>query len=265
MKKEQFKNEIQNFLNEIEIRKQEVANDELVSTIQVGKSLFDFARINFKTKYPLVYSVQGIRLDYIFHLGSKSQLHNASNWVDVERLMYGLKYEILANKNEYKDITLDDFYYVYWGYLTRLMKNFNWTSTLNIDNKPYYLEWLHSKPIFSDDAVKSLYNLVFVQNDNTVKDINGEKKEINIKNSDYNTMKRLSKEQIIEIIESFNYKPTIKEITEVYLSTLDEESDDYNNRYVSKENMRKYVNSYELNDMIKTCNHSEKFKSKNAK
>lgn len=262
MKKELFKKEIENFLNEIEVRKQEVANNELISTTQVGKNLFEFARINFKSSYPLVYSVKGIRLDYIFHLGSKSQLHNASNWKDVERLIQGLKYEILANREEYKDITLDDFYYVYWGYLVRLMKNFNLTSTLNVNGVAYYLEWLKNAPLFSDDSVKALYNAVFVQNNNTVIDINGEKKEINIKNSDYNTMKRLTKEQIIELIESFEHKPTIREITESYLSTLDEEADDYNDRYVSKENMRKYIISYKLNDMIKTCNHSEKFNNK---
>ena len=251
MKKELFKKEIENFLNEIETRKKEVVNNELISTTQVGKSLFDFARINFKSSYPLVYSVKGIRLDYIFHLGSKTQLHNASNWVDIERLINGLKYEILANKDKYKDISLDDFYYVYWGYLTRLMKNFNWTSTLNIDNNPHYLEWLQTKPIFSDEAVQSLYNVVFIQNNNTVKDINGDKKEINIKNSDYNTMKKLTKDQIIDIIKLFEQKPTVNEITNKYLETLDDESDDYNDKYVSKELMRHYIQDYELEDMIK--------------
>lgn len=264
MKKSQFKQEIENFLNEIETRKQEVSNNNLISTLQVGKSLLDFARTNFKSLYPLVYSVKGIRLDYIFHLGSKSQLHNASNWVDVERLINALKYQIIANKTEYANISLDDFYYVYWGYLVRLMKNFNWTSTCNVNGTAYYLNWLESKPIFSNDAVEALYNLVIVNGNNTVKDINGEKKEINIKNSDYNTMKKLSKEQIIDIIKTFDSKPTVKQIFDVYDASLDSEADDYNDKYVSKELMRHYIKSYELDGMIKTCNHSESFNNKKA-
>ena len=53
MKKELFKKEIEKFLDEIETRKQEVENGVLESTTQVGKSLLDFARINFKSSYPL--------------------------------------------------------------------------------------------------------------------------------------------------------------------------------------------------------------------
>ena len=63
--------------------------------------------------------------------------------------------------------------------------------------------------------------------------------------------KRLSKEQIINIINLFEQKPTVNEITDKYLKTLDEEADDYNDKYVSKELMRHYIKDYELEDMIK--------------
>lgn len=261
MKKELFKKEIENFLAEIEARKQEVENGVLESTTQVGKSLLEFARTNFKSSYPLVYSVKGIRLDYIFHLGSKKQLHNASNIEDIKRLWNALKYEILANKEEYKGITVDEFYYVYWGYLTRLMKNFNWTSTYNHSDKNEfgmttatkkdYLSWMTSNNIFSSELVERLYTIIFINNNNTVIDINGDIKEINIKNSNYNTMKKLTKDQIIDIINLFEQKPTVNEITNKYLETLDEEADDYNDKYVSKELMRHYIQDYELEDMIK--------------
>ena len=276
MKKELFKKEIENFLAEIEARKQEVANGMLESTTQVGKGLLDFARINFKSSYPLVYSVKDVRLDYIFHLGSKNQeskkqgskkqkskklLHNASNYEDIVHLWNALKYEIIANKEEYKGITVDEFYYVYWGYLTRLMRNFNWTTTYNhsdknkfgltLAEKKEYLPWMYSHNIFSNELIKILYTMIFINNDNTVADINGDIKEINIKNSNYNTMKKLTKDQIIDIINLFEQKPTVNEITDKYLKTLDEEADDYNDKYVSKELMRHYIKDYELEDMIK--------------
>lgn len=264
MNKLKFKEQIDNFLLEIETRKQEVLNGNLISITHVGKNLLNFARINFKDEYPLVYSVKGIRLDTIFHLGSKSQLHNASNWIDIERLTYALKYEIIANKNQYKDCTLDEFYYVYWGYLVRLMRNFNWTTTLNVNNVPYYLNWLSTKNIFSNEAIKLLYNLVIVQNENTVKDINGEKKMINIKNSDYNMAKKLTKEELIGIIESFDSKPTVNDITNQYNSSLNKDDDEYSLKYISKELMRHYINDYELNDMIKCRNHSKAFIQKQS-
>lgn len=276
MKKELFKKEIENFLAEIEARKQEVENGVLESTTQVGKSLLDFARINFKSSYPLVYSVKDVRLDVIFHLGSKNQeskklgtkkqkskklLHNASNFEDIVHLWNALKYEIIANKEEYKGITVDEFYYVYWGYLTRLMRNVNWSTTYNhsdkndfgliLAEKKEYLPWMINHNIFSNEAIKILYTMIFINNDNTVIDINGDTKEINIKNSNYNTMKKLTKDQIIDIINLFEQKPTVKEITNKYLETLDEESDDYNDKYVSKELMRHYIKDYELEDMIK--------------
>lgn len=276
MKKELFKKEIENFLNEIETRKQEVANGVLESTTQVGKSLLDFARINFKSSYPLVYSVKCIRLDVIFHLGSKNkesknkeskkqrskkQLHNGSNIEVISHLWNALKYEIIANKEEYKGITVDEFYYVYWGYLTRLMRNVNWSITYNhsdknkfgltLAEKKEYLPWMYEHNIFSNELIKILYTMIFINNDNTVADINGDIKEINIKNSNYNTMKKLTKDQIIDIINLFEQKPTVNEITNKYLETLDEEADDYNDKYVSKELMRHYIKDYELEDMIK--------------
>ena len=228
MKKELFKKEIENFLAEIEARKQEVANGVLESSTQVGESLLEFARTNFKSSYPLVYSV---------------------------------KYEIIANKEEYKGITVDEFYYVYWGYLTRLMRNVNWSTTYNhsdkndfgliLAEKKEYLPWMINHNIFSNEAIKILYTMIFINNDNTVIDINGDIKEINIKNSNYNTMKKLTKDQIIDIINLFEQKPTVNEITNKYLETLDEEADDYNDKYVSKELMRHYIKDYELADMIK--------------
>lgn len=276
MKKELFKKEIENFLAEIETRKQEVANGMFDTTTQVGKSLLEFARINFKSSYPLVYSVKDVRLDYIFHLGSKKQesknkeskkqkskkqLHNASNYEDIVHLWNALKYEIIANKEEYKGITVDEFYYVYWGYLTRLMRNINWTTTYNhsdknkfgltLAEKKEYLPWMINHNIFSNELIKILYTMIFINNDNTVADINGDIKEINIKNSNYNTMKKLTKDQIIDIINLFEQKPTVNEITNKYLETLDEEADDYNDKYVSKELMRHYIKDYELEDMIK--------------
>ena len=276
MKKELFKKEIENFLAEIEARKQEVANGVLESTTQVGKSLLDFARTNFKSSYPLVYSVKDVRLDVIFHLGTKNKesnkqgskkqkskklLHNASNYEDIVHLWNALKYEIIANKEEYKGITVDEFYYVYWGYLTRLMKNINWTTTYNhsdknkfgltLAEKKEYLPWMINHNIFSNELIKILYTMIFINNDNTVADINGDIKEINIKNSNYNTMKKLTKDQIIDIINLFEQKPTVNEITDKYLKTLDEEADDYNDKYVSKELMRHYIKDYELEDMIK--------------
>lgn len=271
MKKELFKKEIENFLDEIETRKQEVKNGVLESTTQVGKSLLDFARINFKSSYPLVYSVKGVRLGYIFHLGSKKQeskklgskklLHNGSNIEVISHLWNALKYEIIANKEEYKGITVDEFYYVYWGYLIRLMKNVNWTSTYNhsdknefgltLAEKKEYLPWMINHNIFSNELIKILYTMIFINNDNTVTDINGDIKEINIKNSNYNTMKKLTKDQIIDIINLFEQKPTVNEITNKYLETLDEEDDDYNDKYVSKELMRHYIKDYELEDMVK--------------
>lgn len=276
MKKELFKKEIEIFLAEIEARKQEVANGVLESSTQVGESLLEFARTNFKSSYPLVYSVKGVRLDVIFHLkpknqeskklGSKNQkskklLHNASNYEDIVHLWNALKYEIIANKEEYKGITVDEFYYVYWGYLTRLMRNVNWSTTYNhsdkndfgltLAEKKEYLPWMINHNIFSNEAIKILYTMIFINNDNTVADINGDIKEINIKNSNYNTMKKLTKDQIIDIINLFEQKPTVKEITNKYLETLDEEADDYNDKYVSKELMRHYIQDYELEDMIK--------------
>lgn len=272
MKNNEFKTQIENFLNEIEIRKQEVLNGELNCKIQIGKSLFDYARKNFRDSYPLVYSVQGIRLDVIFHLGEKSHLHNASNIEDIIRLYNGIRYEILANKKLYENITLDEFYYVYWGYFVRLARNFNWSSTMNTNNvnefgystgkQISYLEWMKNNDtnILSDYAIEQTYNSIFINNSNIVKDINGEKKQINIKNSDYNTMKKISKDELINIINKFENKPTVKEITDSYMNSLSEEEKD--NKYVSKELMRSYIKSYELEDMIKTCNHSEKFNNK---
>ena len=66
-----------------------------------------------------------------------------------------------------------------------------------------------------------------------------------------NKPKRLSKEELITLINSFDERPTVKEITNKYLETLDEEADDYNDKYVSKELMRGYIQDYELEDMIK--------------
>lgn len=63
--------------------------------------------------------------------------------------------------------------------------------------------------------------------------------------------KKLSKEELITLINLFEQKPTVNEITNKYLETLDEEADDYNDKYVSKELMRHYIKDYELEDMIK--------------
>ena len=272
MKNNEFKTQIENFLNEIETRKQEVLNGELNCKNQVGKSLFDYARKNFRDSYPLVYSVQGIRLDVIFHLGEKNKLHNASNFDDIIRLYNAIRYEILANKKLYENITIDEFYYVYWGYLVRLAKNFNWSSTLNNDNinqfgyltgkQISYLQWMSNNEanILSNYAVEQTYKRIFIEGNNMVKDINGDIKRINIKNSDYNTMKKISKDELIDIINKFQNKPTVKEITDSYMSSLSEEEKD--DKYVSKELMRAYIKSYELEDMIKTCNHTEKFNNK---
>ena len=245
LNKNEFKNEIENFLAEIEARKQEVANNQLTNTNQIGKNLFDYARKNFDDSYPLVYSVHSIRLDVIFHLGEKAKLHNASNFTDITHLYNALKYQILANKNLYDNITLDEFYFVYWGFLTRLMRNFNWGQTLNVNNNAYYLEWMSDKRknILSDAAIKYTYEIIFIDNDNTVNDINGNTKEINIKNSDYNTMKRLSKEELITLINSFDEMPTVKQIADKH----NKESD----TCIRKELMRRYIKDYELEDMVK--------------
>ena len=245
LNKNEFKNEIENFLAEIEARKQEVANNKLTNTIQIGKNLFDYARKNFNDSYQLVYSVHSIRLDVIFHLGEKAQLHNASNFTDITHLYNALKYQILANKKLYENITLDEFYFVYWGFLTRLMRNFNWGQTINVNNNAYYLPWMNNKGqnILSDAAISCTYKAIFIDNDNTVKDINGDTKEINIKNSDYNTMKKLSKEELITLINSFDEMPTVKQIADKHNSESD--------TFIRKELMRRYIQDYELEDMIK--------------
>ena len=72
--------------------------------------------------------------------------------------------------------------------------------------------------------------------------------------------KKISKDDLINIINKFENKPTVKEITDSYMSSLGE--DERDDKYVSKELMRSYIKSYELEDMIKTCNHSEKFNNK---
>ena len=66
-----------------------------------------------------------------------------------------------------------------------------------------------------------------------------------------NNPKRLSKEELISLINSFEQRPTVNEIIDKYLKTLDEEDDDYNDKYVSKELMYYYIKDYELEDMIK--------------
>ena len=287
MNKIQFKKQIDNFLQELQNRYKDVQEGYYICDEQVGKSLFDFARKNFtKDLYPLVYSVKNVKLEYIFHLGNKNALHNASNQIDIERLYNALKYQILANKNLYSGITASDFYYVYWGYIVRLAKNFNWTSTYNTTNvNEYgltigkdrdYIGWTRNFNILSNSYILKTYNEIFVQNLNTVIDINGDEKVINIKNSDYNTMKKLSKEQIINIINLFENKPTVKEITDKYMSTVElintdtiEDTEEYErlealnkSKIVTTDTMRKYIKSYELEDMIKTCNHTEKFNNK---
>lgn len=255
MKNTEFKSQIENFLNEIKLRRNEVVNNQFVCNIQIGKALFDYARKSFRDSFPLVYSVNSIRLDYIFHIGEKSKLHNASNFEDICHLYQAIKYEILANKKLYENISLDDFYYVYWGFFCRLAKNFNWTSTLNIDDEENiivtYLKWMDDsrKNILSDLAIEETYKAIFIEGNNTVLDICGEKKKINIKNSDYNTMKKISKDDLIVIIKRFESKPTVKEITDAYMNSLSEDEKD--DKYVSKELMRSYIQSYELEDMIK--------------
>lgn len=279
-----FQKQINQFLDELNARKQEVLAGNLDCTKQIGKNLFDFARNNFKDDYKLVYSTGSVRLDYIFHLGEKKTLHNASNFENIKRLSYALKYEVLANKSLYTGITKEDFYYVYWGYLTRLMKNFNFSSTYNYNehdqtyHAPLYLQWMDDNctNLFSQNLIDSLYHQIFELNDNTVRDINGDIKKINIKNTEYNVMKRLSKSELINLINEFEEKPTVKQLVDHYTAKLTlidtdtiEDEDEYykavaenNKKLISAELMRKYVKEYELQTLIKQCNHSEKFKNK---
>lgn len=290
MNKNLFKQEIIQFLAEIKTRKAEVGNEDYSTIKHVGKSIYEFARMYFdKELYPIVYSTNNVRLDSIFHIGSKKELHNASNVVDIAYLYQAIKYQILANINLYENISLEDFYIIYWAYLIKLSKYFNWSMTLNtmknIDGfmreVPEYLPWMENQGmnILSNEAVKATYIAIFEKKDKTVLDINRNKKEINIKNSDYNTMKRLTKEQLVDIISKFDHKPTVKEITDYYMSTIDiVNTDDINDleefkriqeenraKYISKELMRKYIKSYELEDMIKSCNHSKAFNEKKRK
>lgn len=273
MNKTKFKQEIDNFLNEIKKRFNDVEkavtdpkNNSLISYVPIGKSLFTYTEKCLQNDFDIIYSTNGIRLDYIFHRAKISEqikkdkkqkryeLYNASNWFFVERLVEGIKYQILSHKNKYEGLTKDDFYYVYWGYFCKFGKHFNWNETLNIDKKIYYLEWLLdvNTNIFRKEFIDSLYERIFIEGNKTVTDVHGDIKEINIKNSDYNTMKKLSKEQIIEIIESFDHKPTVKEITDKYMSTVNKDDDDeLIARYVSIQLMRKYIQSYEIEDLIK--------------
>lgn len=261
MIKQEFKEQIDNFLLEIQKRGKEISNGQFNPTFQVGKNLYAYARKNLNNDdLPIVYSVGSIRLDYIFHRDDKTKLFNASNYQDIIRLFYAVKYEILANKTIFKDITLDDFYYVYFGYLIRLSRNFNWTTTFNGD-EVLYLNWMNDEKqnILSDFAIEHTYKKIFIDNDNIVLDIKGVKKEINTKNSDYRTMKKLSKEELVSIIETFEDKPTVRQIRDYYMENMSDKG------YLSPDSIRKYVKSYEIEDMIKTCKHSDKFNNKQSK
>ena len=261
MIKKEFKEQIDNFLLDIKKRSNELSNGQYNPTFQVGKDLYAYARKNLNNDdLPIVYSVGSIRLDYIFHRDDKTKLYNASNFQDVTRLFYAIKYEILANKTKFENITLEDFYYVYWGYLVRLSRNFNWTTTYNND-EVLYLTWMNNQKqnILSDFAIENTYKKIFIDNDNIVLDIKGVNKEINTKNSDYRTMKKLSKEELVSIIETFNDKPTVRQIRDYYMENMSDKG------YLSTDSIRKYIKSYDIEDMIKTCNHSEKFNNKQSK
>lgn len=280
MNKKQFKQEIFNFLNEIDTRSYEIIANCFNPTFIVGKKLNDFVRTNFKDEYKLVYSVSSVRLDIIFHMNNKKNLLNGSNNETMFHLYNALKYQIIANKYLYKDISLEDFYYVYWGYMSRLIKNVNFTETYNANNKICYIKDQCTYIYFTDEAIKRTYEEIFIKNIHIVLDLNKNKKTINIKNKDYKVMKRLTKKELINIIEDytneFDCKPTIKQITEKYMSSINlidtdniedkdeyEEAIEYNNsKIISKELMLSYVKQFELTDMIKFCNHTEKFKNK---
>lgn len=278
MNKPIFKTKIKEFFSEIESRKTEIANGVLDTKLQVGKNLLDYIKTFKKEEFKLTYSTGSIGLNIIFHLGSKQTLHNASNFTDITRLYNAIKYEILANIETYNDISLEDFYYVYWGYLTRLMRNFNWTCTYNTDGQinQYgiktsgssinYLSWMNNDKtnILSDYAIERTYNTIIVEKDDTVTDINGDIKHIKPRNNHY-FMKRLSKTELLEIIRKFDYQPSVKEITDAYMSTvdlIDVDSIDNEEEYfkaveankaktISEVLMRKYIKEYELESLIK--------------
>lgn len=273
-----FKAKIKEFIDEIECRKTEIANSVLDTKLQVGKNLLSYIKTLKTDEYKLVYSTGSVRLDSIFHLGNKKALHNASNFIDITRLYNAIKYQILAHIDVYKDITLEDFYFVYWGYLVRLMRNFNWTCTYNTDAQTNeygiktssksinYVTWMNNDKtnILSAYAIEQTYNSLIIEKNDTVKDINGDIKHIKPKITFY-FMKRLNKNNLLEIISKFDSPPTVKQVTEAYMATVDLiDTDNIDNeeeffkaveankaKTISEELMRKYIKEYELESMIK--------------
>lgn len=273
--KQIFKQLVLEFGNEIKERKNEINNGIYETTKVVGQSLFKLIPY-IREDFPIVYSTCSVRFDSIFKRkpNTDSKLHDANIWKDIECLYNGIKYQILAHKDKYVGITEDEFQYVYWGYLIMLAKNYNWTRTYNENGQYHYLDWFNTYDnILLTTKVSETYKTIFIDNDNTVKDINGQIKKINIKNESYNTMKRLTKQELINIINQFTIPPTVKQITDYYMSTVElidianiADPDEFYNaaninksKTISPELMRKYIKEYGLESLIKNCNHSEAF------
>lgn len=276
-----FEQKLNEFVNDIVTRRKEVDEGIYESTKVVGKSLFSFIPY-IREDFPIIYSTCSVRFDSICKRKTTTPdgLHIASLWNDIECLYNGIKYQILAHKDKYTGISEDEFVYVYYGYFTILAKNYNWTRTFNIDGKHHYLDWYWADcNILKGSKARELYKSIFIDNDNTVIDINGQIKKINIKNSNYNTMKRLTKEELLNLISQFNLAPSVKELTAKYMESIDlidtsnitDESEfirlENENRAktISPELMRKYIKEYGLESLIKTCNHSKEFFNKQKK
>ena len=126
-----------------------------------------------------------------------------------------------------------------------------------ITNEAFIITSMEHKKIKLDEVV-SKYNEMFHKNASraNIKYYTDKYKLDNVidLNSDYNAMKRLTKEQLIEMIESFDYKPTVVQIADKHNKE--------NDAFISKQLMRHYIQDYELEDMIKTYKHTVNFINK---
>lgn len=193
------------------------------------------------------YSYSNIRYENIFP--TKNRL-NGSDPATKTRLFQGMKYQAIANWKEMTDLSDTDKAKLIAFYGLKMYANINISMTYN-DPAKIYPDY---NPIDSKFISGSALMIVEeLSNDNyTVYDLNNQPKELK-QNFEYMREKKYTKEQLIEMINSFNDVPTLNELYNKFFKTILEnaKSTEDLEKYMSKELLRKYLKTFELTDMLK--------------
>lgn len=249
-----WKDELLPRLNERSVKIEEDKNNlSIICSNDLFKEFNSWTYKNLSSDVlKIKYSFNGVRFEIFFNL---KQLYNGSDPRTLNRLKNAIKFQMIANYEDFNDFDKATKHRIAFLYGNKLFSNINNNITFNNEEQKLF------KPITACDILEISKNIIYeIEEGNySIYDINNQEKIIDVKNKnkDYHTM-RITYEELENLINDFfkenGKKPTIKELREYYnkIYKIDEIEDyeELTSKSISETLMRKYVKLGNLQEMI---------------